>query len=374
MPGGFAGFYLDSVGHLVVALTDVTQRDEAMNRLGEALRLHTGDRFAEAVSNVRFQHAEYRFDQLQDWRQKFFNTQLEGLVVVDVDEVSNRIVLGFDRLEGVEDQLQRVLANYVIPPNAVRAVTAERIQPTQSLDDLFSSIPGGVSVRYPGAGMCTIAAAMRYNGVDAILTAAHCSGAMGAIDPGQWLHASTLGFIGWELADPPTICPPLRCRRSDATIVSTNGYPIELGQIARTSFVGWYPPGSAGSTTIDAAKPRFPILFPGYATSYPINGERVHRVGRVTGWVSGPVNQTCLDRQDEGWWRICQYRYNSGTIGGDSGGSVFNAIPCADDPPTISNCAVLAGIHWGGNSTQSYFSPILGFFQDFAPFSFQFIP
>lgn len=54
VPGGFAGLYYDATGNLVVALTDVAQRDVALTRLEPALRHYSRGIYSAAmVSSVR---------------------------------------------------------------------------------------------------------------------------------------------------------------------------------------------------------------------------------------------------------------------------------------------------------------------------------
>lgn len=305
--------------------------------------------------------------------------QLPGLTMTDVDEVANRITLGFESPEAVEATLARALSDKGIPQSAVQVRAFQKVPTTQTLDDLFSPLPGGVNVRsHPSKGFCTLAAIIKYNGTDAFIGSSHCSPTQGAVDTSIWWNNGTLGFLGSEIADPGSLCPPwfpVKCRRSDATVVGVGGYPVELGKLARTKGVGWNPPGSfPGNDTIDVARPRFHLTPPGYTTTNPINGVRVHRVGLAWHWVSGLINETCSNyNQTTGWQMACNYRYSYPTSEGDSGGPVFYKIACPDDPPTETNCATFIGIHWGG-SVNSYYSPVSGILLDFAPATFTFVP
>lgn len=147
--------------------------------------------------------------------------------------------------------------------------------------------------------------------------------------------------------------------------------------IARTTFFDSYPPdGGSGSTTIDPALPRFSLLFPGYPSSYPVLGEYVEKVGRMTGWIHGPINKTCFTQtQSSGWILGCNYRFNGEIIEGDSGSPVFYTILCPGPVwPEPGNCASFAGILWGRTAGQAYFSPIQNIFNDYSSASFQFVP
>lgn len=383
VPGGFAGIYFDSAGELVVGLTDVSQRDEALDRLKETLRLHTlGRSSPDVTSRVRVRLASYPFNDLKKWREHIESRwgALPGLVMTDINEVSNQIDLGFKDPSIAQSALSKVLREAGIPSAAVRSVVSQEAQVTQTLDDFFATLPGGVHAYAVGSGggPCSVGINVLYNGVSAFITASHCTLTQGFLDGGPWGHAGSSN-LGTEIADPGSICPvyvfTYPCRRSDAAVIQYSGAnPGELGMIARTEFFGAYPPGGPGSETIDVVKPRFPLVWPGYPTSNPLMNEQVDKVGRGTGWIRGPINQTCVThRQNTGWYMFCTYRFNGVAEGGDSGAPIFHRITCPGESWPAVNCASFAGIQWGITAGQVYFSTTNNIFQDFSSASFVFV-
>jgi hypothetical protein len=347
VPGGFAGMYIDANGVLVIALTDDDSRDAALASLDETIRSHTADPDASSLSSsVRVERVTFRWDELTRWRREIeaAAAELPGLVMTDIDEAGNVIALGFDNTSQARPVLDGLLRDNGIPANAVALLSSKAVQVTQILNDLFASVPGGVHAYRTGGSACTIGANVRYLGIPAFLTASHCSITQGVVDGGSWGHGYGTVILGSEIADPGTICYPLKCRRSDVAVIQYNGtHPHELGQIARTTWFGWYPPGYTGSDTINVAKPRFPLVSPGYVTSNPLLGEHVHRMGRRTGWLAGPINQTGVNvQQSTGWWMFGSYRFNGETLDGDSGAPVFFRVACPDAiPGSPPDCASL---------------------------------
>jgi len=190
------------------------------------------------------------------------------------DERLNRIELGFENPAEAHSVVAKTLAELGIPVQAVLSVPFAKVPLTQTLSDTFSTIPGGVTVNGGGGGACSMAASIKYNGTNAIIVASHCSVTMGAVDGNTWVQSSTAVTLGSEYADRGNRCGTSSyapCKASDASIVGVNGYPIEIGKIARTkgvSFVG------AGNDTIDVTRPRFDLLSPGYVTTDLITGTR----------------------------------------------------------------------------------------------------
>jgi hypothetical protein len=129
-----------------------------------------------------------------------------------------------------------------------------------------------------------------------------------------------------------------------------------------------------GSTTIDGTQPRFPLVWPGYPSVDPVVGENVEKVGRMTGWIRGPINKTCFSQgQNSGWAMWCSFRFNGEIIPGDSGSPVFYRITCPGESWPAVNCGSFAGIIWGHTAGQAYFSPTSGIFRDYPSATFSFV-
>ena len=76
------------------------------------------------------------------------------------------------------------------------------------------------------------------------------------------------------------------------------------------------------------------------------------KIGRTTGWTSGPITNTCVNTGVQGTRivQLCQTFVSAGVGGGDSGSDVFQGS---------GSSVKLAGILWGGSSSgdQFVFSP-----------------
>ena len=111
----------------------------------------------------------------------------------------------------------------------------------------------------------------------------------------------------------------------DAQYVRKTGSGVDLG-------IGLIGRPSQENTTgqayvdLDSQNPYFEII----GTANPIVGQTVHKVGRTTGWTSGPVTSTCSTflNWNAGWLDLaCMGGAIYGAASGDSGGSVFSLNP-----------------------------------------------
>lgn len=377
VPGGFGGLVLDSTGTVVVLLADTSVRYAALERLQETMRIHLSDKLGSpAPPNVRFEVGDYVYSDLKRWRDHIDASwaAVPGLVMSDIDEATARIELGLVDPTSAGPALERVMASGGIPSGALKVVQWAAVRVSQGLNDAFNSLPGGVHVGAQGLGVCSLGVNVLYNMIPSFITASHCGITQGAVDGASWVHGGVV--VGTEIADRGSLCPPFRCRWSDASIIQYNGaIPGELGFLARTTFFDSYPPdGGQGSTTIDPAQPRFPMVWPGYPSVNPVVGEYVEKVGRMTGWIHGPINKTCFSQsQNTGWTMGCTYRFNGEVIAGDSGSPVFYRIVCPGETWPVVNCATLAGIMWGQSAGQVYFSPTNNLRMDYSSASLIFV-
>jgi hypothetical protein len=236
------------------------------------------------------------------------------------------------------------------------------------LDWRVRPVSGGLQIDFI-LGVCSLGFNAFDNTALSFVTASHCTLTQGGTEgtpyfQETWLDFSGLGtMIGTEAEDPVYfssprrrrgVCPRNRvCRYSDA---SRAQYSIPLnqvafGQIARTS-----GPNN-GSITITGS---FSITAEGSA----VVGQQVNKVGRTTGWTSGPVSATCVNVNVDGTTisQLCQTLVElPGQVlvgAGDSGSPVF----WVTGDPNVT----LAGILWGGNleGTLFAFSPIANIEQE----------
>jgi hypothetical protein len=81
----------------------------------------------------------------------------------------------------------------------------------------------------------------------------------------------------------------------------------------------------------------------------PRLGDQLNKIGRTSGWTSGPVTRTCVDTNvtSTNVTMLCQHMVAATSIPGDSGSPVFRALP--------GDNVALAGILWGGPTDNSSF-------------------
>jgi hypothetical protein len=379
----FAGYFLEG-DNLVVLLTDPKQAAaaEASVRQAIAKRVPSGADARLDHPTILVRRAAYSFAQLRGWRDQIEQQALFGLsdaAWIDLNEANNQVVIGLADGSG-KAEIEQALARLAVDPMAVTTRVTGRDTPNETLLDRVRPVEGGLvnGVAFTGGGSaypwCTYSFNARYNGVDVILTASHCTSSTYANDATTtvFYQDTVIGNnrIGTEWYDPgsPFLCLtptypwlPVPCRYSDAAMIRYDaGVNYQFGLIARTTWrsTTW---GDSGSTTIDGGNPQFHI---GAEQEYPVAGQRVEKVGRTTGWTSGTVledNGTCVDTfGSDGVWRLCTYRADYYSDGGDSGSPVFIW------PGGVAN-VTLTGIHWGRNPDAGYsdFSPLGGVHEDF---------
>ena len=247
---------------------------------------------------------------------------------------------------------------------------------TTEVRDYVRPVMGGLQINFVRNGQvrdCTLGVNAYYSntyvgvpvGTSGFFTASHCSVSQGATDGTVWSQGGVR--IGYEMYDPPFFtqaqyagCPPLNnCRWSDVTFAAYDaGVNRQHGAIAQTLDKttqwdnGTIQNALAGSRIIKTTWPTFTI---NQTTTPPVMGVYWDKVGRTTGWTSGPVARTCTDAyvSQDGfatWNRLCQEYVSFFSQGGDSGGSVF--------VPTGQTTAAFAGIVWFWSGRFTYVSSI----------------
>ncbi|HEV3052547.1 MAG TPA: hypothetical protein VGX50_19705, partial [Longimicrobium sp.] len=118
---GFAGYYFDASGDLVVALTDPRQEGAARAALAGVARGRPAvpGREAAAPSQIRVRGAEYGFAQLSAWHGAFAGLHgVPGGRFIDTDEVANRVRVGVESEEAAR-MVRQEAARLGIPAGAV---------------------------------------------------------------------------------------------------------------------------------------------------------------------------------------------------------------------------------------------------------------
>lgn len=332
---GFGGLFYDGAGRPTVYLKDPSDP--------RALALLT--------PGVRVLRGDFEFTELRSWRHDLRGSLLgkPGVVLLDVDETTNRIRVGVEpgRVAVTRVQLAVEAARRGIPGHAVVVEAAEPIFQLVTLRDQLRPIPGGVQIHF-GNFLCTLGFNATRNGVSGFVTNSHCTDKQGGVESTQYFQPLSPAAVAVEIADPTyrrniAGCPRGRvCRYSDSSFARYDSSTLsQFARIARPASRS----SSSGTLTIDGVNPTFSIT----STSSSAVGHEVNKVGRTTGWTFGNVSATCADIGVSGTniVQLCQDTVNAGVGSGDSGSPVFSWGG--------SSSVSLRGILWGGNSAGTLF-------------------
>jgi len=350
---GFGGLFLDH-GVPTVYLTDASQRGKVERALGAFAR---GRGFA--PSEIKVLAGRYAYGDLDRWFQQVSQEAFAqgGIVFVDLDEASNRVLVGVER-GASHANVRSLAARLGVPAEAIVTHDVDPIQYAATLQDQVRPVVAGLQIHF-GNFLCSIGFNAVSGGQNSFVTASHCTNTQGGVEGTQYfqsLSSQANSFIGTEVADPVYfrggVCPRHRvCRYSDASRAAyAAGVSFTLGGIAQTS-----GPNN-GSLTITGT---FGVTSKGTA----VVGDVVNKVGRTTGWTQGAVTNTCVNTGVSGTKivQLCQTFVSAGVGGGDSGSDVFGL--------TGGTSVRLLGVLWGGNSggTQFVYSPLNQVEQELGP-------
>jgi hypothetical protein len=351
---GFGGFFLDG-GVPTVYLKDARQRDAAARALAGFASAHDI-----SLAGLAVRRADYDVAQLGAWFGAMSPqvAALPGVAFVDLDEASNRLLVGVES-GAVTPAVLGATARLGVPAAAVVVRQVPPIRQLLTLQQRARPVRGGFQINFPGF-LCTLGFNATAGGVRSFITNSHCTSVQGGVEGTQYWQPTQAGnnFIGTEVADPTysaTLpgCPAGRlCRMSDAARATyAAGAGSALRRIARTT-----GPNN-GSLTIGSPA-NFTITAEGGATV----GQMAHKVGRTTGWTRGQVTNTCVTTNVSGSviTQLCQTFVSAGVNSGDSGSPVFRV--------TSGTNVRLVGILWGGSGTTLYvFSPLTNVEQELGP-------
>lgn len=351
---GFGGLFLDQSGRPTVYLTDVAGRRAAEVALGRFLeaRGQTGE-------DLRVLRADYGWRELSRWFSQATREVLaiEGAVLVDLDERTNRVVIGVESA-GLEGAARAAAATAAVPAAAVEVRVVPPIVFASTLRDLVRPTQGGLQVHF-FRFLCTLGFNAVHAAGNSFITNSHCTQRQGRFDGVAYyqpLSSVAESFIGNEADDPSYFrggdCPRGRkCRYADAARVAyAEGVSFALGQIAQT----------AGPNTGDLnIVGGFTITSEASGASFLV-GEIANKVGRTGGWTQGEITNTCVNTAvfASNIALLCQTFVAAGVQSGDSGSPVFIQ--------TGGDNVRLAGILWGGDSagTVFVFSPLASIEQE----------
>ena len=262
-------------------------------------------------ADLQVRRGDFDYRQLTLW----FNAaspialDMEGTVMVDLDEARNRVLVGVENAATV-GAVRAALVRAGMPE---RSITIEVMRPVvrvASLQGPATPIWGGVQINFPGY-LCTLGFNATAAGQNSFITNSHCTATQGGVQNTPYyqpLQSSNPTLIATEVADPAylkgvgTGCPKNKlCRRSDASRArySATYTNYQRGRIAR--------PDALGALN--------------YSTSWTISGTGSPVVGRPsTRWAAprvatqGPVTNTCVHTGVSGtrFVQLCQFFVTAG--------------------------------------------------------------
>jgi len=349
---GFGGFYIDG-GRPTVFLTEMAGRGLAARALTPFIRGMGQD-----PSDLQVKRGEFNYRQLTLW----FNAasplalDMEGTVMVDLDEAHNRVLIGVESAANV-GAVRSALMRAGLPDRALAVEIMRPIVRVASLQGAATPIWGGVQINFPGF-LCTLGFNVVAGGQDSFITNSHCTASQGGVQNTPYyqpLQSSNPTVIATEVADPDyqrglgAGCPRNKlCRFSDASRArySTGYTNFQRGRIARPDALGSLNYSGSWSIT-------------GKGTA--VVGQTLNKVGRTTGWTQGLVTNTCVNTGVQGtrFVQLCQFFVSAGVGAGDSGSPVFQI--------TGTSSVLLMGILWGSGGGTFVGSPIGQIEQELGP-------
>ncbi|MBW7934238.1 MAG: hypothetical protein H3C62_11685 [Gemmatimonadaceae bacterium] len=371
---GFGGFYLSREGDVVVWSLNPGE-DTPLRASGalvrETLRIKSHGRALRAVKVVR---GRFTFWELARARDLLFDEALgrvKGMHGLDLDERANRVAAYFGPGEVIEGTaaIRRIvqLAGLDTAMLDVRAaeppVFDASSAPSPPIPHAYSlisgadTIVGGLQWSNDGANpSCSVGVIATYGGNTGMFSASHCSSNWWGVDgTPAYLWSGNHAQFGSETVDPNgSSCwwwDPIgwyECRFSDAAFWQLNGaVPAAKGLIARTAYSAGPGGSTAGSIILDTSHPYLVVTG---TTGALYSGELVEKMGWVTGWTWGYMDDTCRDAFDNDHVLKCQYAAAYWSAGGDSGSPVFQRDPITGD-------AIMAGLHTARDGGVALFSP-----------------
>lgn len=245
---GFGGFYLEGgtpteQGSPVVLMVDVDLRDQGERSRAQDVLSRVFPEYFTDFSPTRFRDATYDFIQLNNWHWQLLSAfTIPGVTATDVDETTNRIVIGVDpnSSEATRTRVQELITEAGVPSNAVAIEEIEQGVDLvgsfshETLQDRHRPTRGGHQIYYDAIAPCTLGVNARtpnVSGTNVFITASHCSLTQAHLDNTKYYQPWPIlnDFIGIETYDSPWIhgqgpCPSGHlCRYSDVNMVTYDG-------------------------------------------------------------------------------------------------------------------------------------------------------
>lgn len=274
---------------------------------------------------------------------------LPGTVFADHDEAIGKLVFGVENANAARG-IERALAGRGISAANYQLVVTEPIRQLATLRDQWRPTSGGIQIHY-SRYVCTLGFNVDHvaTGERSFITNSHCTSTQGGVEGTEYAQPSRTideTVIAVEVADPLYVrggddCPRgKRCRYSDAArALYAAGVQSERGRIKK--------PTAANDGSIEVGGD-FIVTDQDNATTNFAIGSTLNKVGRTTGWSSGPVSRTCVNTNVGNIHLFCQTFVDAAVDGGDSGSPVFEIIS--------GDNVKLVGILWGGSRAHPIFT------------------
>lgn len=223
---GFAGMYFDETGTLVLGTTGATL---PVQMLGAVLAhgSATLDGVAAAITTgrVRFVSARHAFGELATWKMTLTQPRFDAITFVDIDEVTNRVVISVLGGPGAAAMEARALEAGV-PADAYQVVlTQGRARPELTLSDRVRPVRGGFRVTRSDGGRCSLGVNAQKDDGLGFLVSSHCTGIFATIiGDGMEFYQNTVSSGDWlakEAADPPLLPPAKTAPRKPGAVTAT---------------------------------------------------------------------------------------------------------------------------------------------------------
>jgi hypothetical protein len=367
---GFGGLYVDEDQ----ATLYIYLRGGDVDAVVAGLKAVLGAEYP-AQYRVQVRPAQFSFLELKHWHDRLAEqvVELPGVVLTDIDDATNRLMIGVEHPEAIA-MVEQQVAELNIPAAAVTIVATGPIELATSLRDRHRPLVGGLQISFrsnTSEFLCTLGFIAIRRDVEGFVTNSHCSAQAGAVDTTVYYQPerADTNHIGEEAVDPNfRPCGPgniALCRRSDSNFSRLTGQAsANLGFIARPrlnrqgvlcdtspQFCAW-----DGESTFRIVREAAP----------PVVGRAVTKVGRSTGRTEGHVVRTgVLLNYPTGPRAFLpnQVLADYASAPGDSGSPVISQR--ASDPDRNPIDSALQGITWGGITMPrvgdvSIFSPIHG--------------
>lgn len=394
---GFGGLFFDERGipNVYMAPNAATLDASALAAQLNARLRQVGLNGTISAQQLIVREGAYDFAELSRYHREVMPVLgAPGVVFTDADETLNRIVIGVE--EGTShDAILDAIAQLGVPEEAVTVLTTDAIVPVQSMTDHVATastgsnigglptlrdqhrpIAAGVQIwRFTPpstANICTLgftASAPTFSQGRLMFTNHHCSEVRGAVTGTLWNQKGlTLPVepVAQEVEDPPFFtnaqnpaCPAGRiCRYADAVAAV---YTVPNDQIMDARVMAPF----AGTLIVPAGGRTFRIVEE--ATSRPLVGTGLMKVGRTTGLNGAAVIATCQNANTApNITYLCQERVAIDVVGGDSGSPVLEQLDNRAFMDVTANQRVrLHGILWGGSANTYVYSSILNIRMDF---------